>query len=146
MRTQAGVYWVRDRTRTVAERYGTVRSKRLRSFCKWHAFSASALSNATWLSGCWTLSKQQEQASESYLRAKHRLAGLFARFEYDNPKFGGDHPQRFNAWRWETFLEHAYGCARLARGEDPHAVGWIGVALNRCQWKAGEGAFFASCR
>ena len=35
MGTQAGVYWVRDRTRTVAERYGTVRSKRLRSFCKW---------------------------------------------------------------------------------------------------------------
>ena len=29
------------------------------------AFGASTLSSATWLSGCWTLSKQQEQASES---------------------------------------------------------------------------------
>ena len=97
-----------------------------------NAFSARALSSATWLSGCWTLSKQQEQASESwcarllsqmvgferdphddfatfwrklhhgrhelaeafvvspvdaYLRAKQRLAGLFARFEYDNPVY-----------------------------------------------------------
>ena len=47
-------------------------------FCKWKpllcnpnlslkekakAFGASTLSSATWLSGCWTLSKQQEQAS-----------------------------------------------------------------------------------
>ena len=113
-------------------------------FCKWkpllcnpnlslkrrmEAFGASTLSSATWLSGCWTLSKQ-EQLSESwcarllsqmvgfkrnphdnfatfwrklhrrrhemakvfavspvdvYLRAKHRLAGHFARFESDNP-------------------------------------------------------------
>ena len=50
-------------------------------FCKWKpllcnpnlslkermkAFGASTLSSATWLSGCWTLSKQQEQASESW--------------------------------------------------------------------------------
>ena len=50
-------------------------------FCKWKpllcnpnlsllermkAFGASTFSSATWLSGCWTLSKQQEQASESW--------------------------------------------------------------------------------
>ena len=49
-------------------------------FCKWKpllcnpnlslkermkAFGASILSSASWLSGCWTLSKQQKQASES---------------------------------------------------------------------------------
>ena len=96
-----------------------------------------------------------------YLRAKHRLAGHFARFENDNPvyqmmvcrnlawwrqeqrllgktKFGGAHPQRFNAWRWESCLERAYGCVRLAREEDPRALGWNSVAQNRCQWKAGE--------
>ena len=190
-------------------------------FCKWKpllcnpnlslkermkAFGASTLSSATWLSGCWTLSKHQEQASESwcarllsqmvgfkrdpnddfaafwkklhrrghdlarvfvvspvdlYLRTKHRLAGHFARFENDSPvyqmlvcrnlawwrqeqrvwgktKFGGAHPQRFNAWRWETCLERAYGCTRLERGGDPRAVGWTAVAQNKCLWKAGE--------
>ena len=50
-------------------------------FCKWKpllcnpnlslkermkAFVATTLSSATWLSGCWTLSKQQENASESW--------------------------------------------------------------------------------
>ena len=60
---------------------------------------------------------------DMYLRGKHSLAGHFARFEEDNPvyqlmvcrnlagwrqeqhlwgktKFGGAHPQRFDAWRW----------------------------------------------
>ena len=106
---------------------------------------------------------------DMYLRAMHRLAGHFARFEDDNlvyqmlvcrnlawwrqerrvwgkTKFGGAHPQRFNAWRWESCLERACGCARLARGEDPREVGWNAVAQNKCQWRAGEGAFLASCR
>ena len=43
-------------------------------------------------------------------------------------KFGGAHPQRFNAWRWETCLERAYGCARLAHAEDPRVVGCNAVA------------------
>ena len=105
-----------------------------------------------------------------YLRTEYRLAGHFARSECDNhpvyqmmvcrnlawwrqeqrvwgkTKFGGAHPQRFNAWRWESCLERAYGCTRLERGGDPRAVGWIAVAQNKCQWKAGEGAFLASCR
>ena len=65
---------------------------------------------------------------------------------WDKTKCGGAHPQRFDAWRWESCLERAYGCTRLAQGEDPRAVGWNAVAQNKCQWKAGEGAFLASCR
>ena len=93
-----------------------------------------------------------------YLRAKHRLARHFARCESDNPvyqmlvcknlawwrqdqrvrgktKFGGAHPERLNAWRWESCLERAYGCTWLERGGDPRAVGWNAVAQNKCQWK-----------
>ena len=181
--TEAGVYWVRDRAWSPQWRSGeTSNAKGVLTLLQVEtspvqpepvvegesAFGASTLSSATWLSGCWTLLKQQEQASESwcarllsqmvgfkpnphddfffffwrkltrrghelaetfavslvdmYLRAKHRLAGHSARFESDNllyqmlvcrklawwrqeqrvwnkSKFGGAHPQRFNAWR-----------------------------------------------
>ena len=33
---------------------------------------------------------------------------------WSKTKFGGAHLQPFNEWRWETCLERAYGCARLA--------------------------------
>ena len=46
-------------------------------------------------------------------------------------KYGGAHPQRFQAWRWESCLERAYGCTRLERGGDPRAVGWTAVAQNK---------------
>ena len=67
-----------------AHRGGAVRHRSQKAssvFCKWKAlprnpnlslkkrmdaFGASVISSATWLSGCWTLSKQQEQASESW--------------------------------------------------------------------------------
>ena len=105
---------------------------------------------------------------DMYLRAKHRLAGQFARFESDNPAhqvlvcrnlpsgvrnnaYGAKLSlveltrKGLNAWRWESCLERAYRCARLACGEDPPAVGGNAVAQNKCQWKAGEGAYLASC-
>ena len=104
---------------------------------KMKAFGASTLSSATWLSGC-LAEVFAVSPVDLYRRAKHRLARHFARFESDNPvfqmmvcrdlawwrqeqrvwgktKFGGAHPQRFNAWRWESCLERAYGCTRLER-------------------------------
>ena len=100
---------------------------------------------------------------ELYFRTKHRLAEHFVRLYqmlvcrnlawwrqeqrvWGKTKFGGAHPQRFNAWRWESCLVRAYGCTRLERGGDPRAVGLTAVAQNKCQWKTGEGAFLASCR
>ena len=73
-------------------------------FCKWQpllcnpnvplkervkAFGAITLSSATWLSGCWTLSKQQEQASESWCaRLLSQMVG-FKRDPHDDFALSG---------------------------------------------------------
>ena len=33
----------------------------------------------------------------------------------------------------------------IVSGAGVRAVGWTALAQNKCQWKAGEGAFLASC-
>ena len=82
MGTETGVHW--SVIEPGAHSGGAVRHRTQKAssvFCKWKpllcnpnlslkermkAFGASTLSSATWLSGCWTLSKQQEQASVSW--------------------------------------------------------------------------------
>ena len=74
-------------------------------FCKWQpllcnpnvplkervkAFGAITLSSATWLSGCWTLSKQHEQASESWCaRLLSQMVG-FKRDPHDDFALSGE--------------------------------------------------------
>ena len=95
-----------------------------------------------------------------YLRTKLRLAGHFARFESDNPDddgvqesglvaSGATRVEQDEVW-WSSPAEVQRVALGIVSGAGVRVVethvGWIAVALNKCQLKAGEGAFLASCR
>ena len=112
-------------------------------FCKWKpllcspnlslkermkAFGASTLSSATWLSGCWTLSKQQEQASESWCA---RLLSQMVGFKRN--------PNDDFATFWKKLHRRGHDLARV------FAVSPVDLYLRTKHRLAGHFARFESC-
>ena len=108
------------------------------------AFGASTLSSATWLSGCWTLSKQEEQASESwYARLLSQMVGFkrnstdhFATFWKKLHRRGHDLAKVFAVSPVDLYLRTKHRLAgHFARFENDSPVYQMLVCRNLAWWR-----------